>query len=84
MYNNDVLFSFWSVLRLLLGGDNNEVVCYFWSVPRLLPGNNEFLFSFWSVPMLLAKGEKDRCYLLSEIPHESRTILDKSTPFAKG
>jgi hypothetical protein len=26
IYNNEVVFSFWSVLRLLLGSDNNEVV----------------------------------------------------------
>jgi hypothetical protein len=31
--NNEVVFSFWSVLRLLLGNNNNEVVFSFWSIP---------------------------------------------------
>jgi hypothetical protein len=35
--NNEVVFSFWSVLRMLLGNNNKEVVFYFWSIPRLLP-----------------------------------------------
>jgi hypothetical protein len=65
-YNN-VVFSFWSVLSLLLGS-----------------GKNEVLFSFWSFPRLLLKEEEVRCYFLSERPHESGTILDKSTRIAKG
>jgi hypothetical protein len=32
-----VVFSFWFVLRLLLGNDKNEVVFPFWFIPRLLP-----------------------------------------------
>jgi hypothetical protein len=35
--NNEMVISFWSVLRLLLDNDNNEVVFSFWFVPRLLP-----------------------------------------------
>jgi hypothetical protein len=42
------VFSFWSVLWLLLGSDNNEVVIHFWSALSLLLGsdNNEVVFSF--------------------------------------
>jgi hypothetical protein len=39
--NNEEVFSFWSVLRLLLGNDNSVMVFSFWSVPRLLPENQE-------------------------------------------
>jgi hypothetical protein len=35
------VFSFWSVLWLLLGNNNSEVVVSFWSVPRLLPEEQE-------------------------------------------
>jgi hypothetical protein len=38
--NNEEAFSFWSVLRLLLGNNNNSVFS-FWSVPRLLPEKQE-------------------------------------------
>jgi hypothetical protein len=38
--NNEEVFSFWSVLRLLLG-NNSVVVFSFWSVPRLLPEKQE-------------------------------------------
>jgi hypothetical protein len=41
--NDEVVFSFWSVLRLLLGNYNNEVMFSFWSVPRLLPEEEEVL-----------------------------------------
>jgi hypothetical protein len=84
--NNEVVFSFWSVLRLLLGNENNEVVFSFWSVLRLLLGNenNGVMFSFWSVSRLLPGEEEVGCYLLSERPHESGNILDKSTRIAKG
>jgi hypothetical protein len=34
--NNEEVFYFWSVLRLLLG-NKSEAVFPFWSVPRLLP-----------------------------------------------
>jgi hypothetical protein len=64
--SNEVVISFGSVLRLLLGTNNNEVV-----------------FSFWSVPRLLPEEEEVRCYLLSERPHESVIILDKSPQIAK-
>jgi hypothetical protein len=37
--NNEEVFSFWSVLRLLLGNNNSEVV--FSSVPRLLSEEQE-------------------------------------------
>jgi hypothetical protein len=39
--NNEEVFSFWSVLRLLLGNNNSVVVFSFWSVPRLLPEKQE-------------------------------------------
>jgi hypothetical protein len=32
--NNEEVFSFWSVLRLLPGNNNSVVVFSFWSVPR--------------------------------------------------
>jgi hypothetical protein len=79
-----VVFSLGSVLRLLLGSDNNKVVFSFRCVPRLLPGNNEVVFTFWSAPRLLPEGEEVRCYFLSERPHESGNILDKSARIAKG
>jgi hypothetical protein len=62
------------------------VVIYFGSVLRLLLGsdNNEVVFSFWFVPRLLPEEEEVRCYLLSERPHESGNIFDKSTRIAKG
>jgi hypothetical protein len=52
--NKQVVFSFWSVLRLVLGNDNNDVV-FFWSVLRLLLGNDnkQEVFSFLSVLGLL-------------------------------
>jgi hypothetical protein len=37
------MFSFGSVLRLLLGSNNNEVVFSLWSVPRLLQEEEEVL-----------------------------------------
>jgi hypothetical protein len=45
--NNEV-FSFWSVLRLLLGNDNSEVVFSYWSVMRLLPEEQEVRFYYLS------------------------------------
>jgi hypothetical protein len=64
----------------------NKVVISFGSVPRRLLGsdNNEVAFYFWSVPRLLPEEEDVRCYLLSERPHESVNILDKSPRIAKG
>jgi hypothetical protein len=41
LQNNEVVISYGSVLRLLLGSDNNEVVFSFWCVPRLLPEEKE-------------------------------------------
>jgi hypothetical protein len=51
----DVVFSFRSVLRLLLGNDNKHVVFSFWFVLRLLlvNDNKQVVFSFWSVLELL-------------------------------
>jgi hypothetical protein len=46
----EVVFSFGSVLRLLLSSDKNEVVFTFGSVPRLLPEEEEvrcYLLSEW-------------------------------------
>jgi hypothetical protein len=81
-----MVFSFWSVLRLLLGSDNNQVLFSFWSVLSLVLGsdNNEVVFSVWSGSRLLPEEEEVRSSLLSERPHESGNILDKSTLIAKG
>jgi hypothetical protein len=74
------VFSFWSVLWLLLSSDNNEVVFSFWSALSLLLGsdNNAVVFYFWPVPRLLPE-EDVRCSLLSERPQESGYILEKTT-----
>jgi hypothetical protein len=42
------VFSFWSVLRLLLGNNNSEVVFSSLSVPRLLPEEQEVRFYYLS------------------------------------
>jgi hypothetical protein len=46
--NNEEVFYFWSVLRLLLGNNNSEVVFSFWSVPRPLPEEQEVRFYYLS------------------------------------